>query len=463
MLVTNGDKERRYRDSHPWISFELNLNRIPWSLWVLLGEAQSKCEHLAGVPLQPAVAERLHRLYLAKGVLASTAIEGNTLSESEVLQLLEGNLELPKSKEYLQKEVQNIVDACNSIVDGCLRSNPRSIAPSSIKTFNRLVLKGLALDEAVVPGEVRRHEIGVARYKGAPHEDCDYLLGRLCDWLAEFPQDGAPVVFAIIKAVVAHLYLAWIHPFGDGNGRTARLLEFSLLVNAGVPTPAAHLLSNHYNETRSLYYRQLDAASKSGGNVVPFIVYAVQGFVDGLRSQIAVIRKQQLRVAWTNFVHEKFPDVRSARAMRQRWLILDLSQLEEPVEKDQIARVSPRVAGAYSGRTVRTLSRDLDDLKRMGLLEQAGKKYRARTELIQAFLPRRSGPVGDDKSPSSVRELLTSIAPHRHECVDCRRSYDCTCDDPREELTKKEAEARGWPVRCPECEVTQVSPQMVAS
>ncbi len=38
--------------------------------------------------------------------------------------------------------------------------------------------------------------------------------------------------------------MAWIHPFGDGNGRTARLLEFLILARCGmVPLPAAHLLS----------------------------------------------------------------------------------------------------------------------------------------------------------------------------------------------------------------------------
>ena len=45
----------------------------------------------------------------------------------------------------------------------------------------------------------------------------------------------------ILKATLAHLYIAWIHPFGDGNGRTARLVEFMLLSRAGVPSPSAHL------------------------------------------------------------------------------------------------------------------------------------------------------------------------------------------------------------------------------
>jgi hypothetical protein len=84
-------------------------------------------------------------------------------------------------------------------------------------------------------------------------------------------REDAPIPFAILKAIMAHLYLAWIHPFGDGNGRTARLLEFHILLEAGVPLPVAHLLSDHSNRTRAEYYRQLDRASKSGGDVLPFL------------------------------------------------------------------------------------------------------------------------------------------------------------------------------------------------
>jgi Fic family protein len=79
--------------------------------------------------------------------------------------------------------------------------------------------------------------------------------------------------------------------------------------------PAAHLLSNHYNETRSEYYRQLDMASRSGGDVIPFIRYAMQGFVDGLRDQINLVRDQQLHVAWINFVYDRLVP----RAGAQPW------------------------------------------------------------------------------------------------------------------------------------------------
>src|SRR3954471_974864 len=87
--------------------------------------------------------------------------------------------------------------------------------------------------------------------------------------------DELTFTFAILKAVLAHLYIAWIHPFGDGNGRTARLIEFELMVRAGVPLPAAHLLSDHYNRTRAVYYIELDKTSHGHFELEPFVRYAL--------------------------------------------------------------------------------------------------------------------------------------------------------------------------------------------
>ena len=65
-----------YERTHPWLEFETDLRAPPVGAWMLLGEARSKCEHVAAVPLQPATARRLHSVYLAKGVRATTAIAG---------------------------------------------------------------------------------------------------------------------------------------------------------------------------------------------------------------------------------------------------------------------------------------------------------------------------------------------------------------------------------------------------
>jgi len=102
-----------------------------------------KCEHISGVPLRPSVARQLHMIYLAKGVLATTAIEGNTLTESEVLQHLEGKLELPPSKEYLSKEIDNIIEACDKISADIFIRNRAELSVEKLKIITNWFWMGL--------------------------------------------------------------------------------------------------------------------------------------------------------------------------------------------------------------------------------------------------------------------------------------------------------------------------------
>ena len=385
-------KGRRYESSHPWLTFHLELSPRSPSLWVFLGEAASKIEHVVRVPLKPDTANEFHRLYLAKGVMATTAIEGNTLSEKEVRDRLDGRLTLPRSREYLGKEVDNIAKACNAIVEREIAQDGGRLSPQVLKDYDRVVLDGLELAEGVVPGEVITSSFGVGTYRSAPPEDCEYLLEKLCSWLEgegfvmpDRPELDLPL--GIIRAILAHLYLAWIHPFGDGNGRTARLVEFHLLLRAGFPTPSAHLLSNHYNLTRTEYYRQLDSASRSGGDVIPFLLYAAQGLVDGLREQISGIQHQHLEFAWRDYVHEQIEGT-SETTKRRRELVYGLSSLKHCQAKE-ILPSSALLAGLYGSKTMKTLTRDLNWLCEKGLVEKTAEGYRGKVELIMAFVPIR--------------------------------------------------------------------------
>lgn len=394
----------KYEDTHPWIQFSLNVDVKDFRLWLKLGEITSKCEHLSGVPLRPEFAKRLNQVFLGKGVLATTAIEGNTLSEEQVQEILEGKLKLPPSQEYLKQEIENIITVCNSEVQAQINSTDEKVqlCRGLIESYNKRILHELELEEDVVPGELRRHSVVVGNvYRGAPAEDCNYLLERLCEWLngPDFvaPEDELRVPFVLIKAIVAHVYLAWIHPFGDGNGRTARLVEFHLLFSSGVPLPAAHLLSDHYNKTRTKYYRELDRASRTGGDLMPFIRYAVQGFLDGLREQIEGVREHQMAVAWENYVHDTFREKKTSPAQkRRRDLVLELSHYDW-VNVSDIEELSGKIAKLYVAAGERMLQRDLNALSKMRLIERKFGKVKARKSVIQAFLPARVRNGMDDQ------------------------------------------------------------------
>ncbi len=388
----NATHRRTYEETHPWLTFHLDLRSAPESLWMLLGEARSKIEHIAESPLKPSVAEDLHQVFLAKGILATTAIEGNTLSEDDARALVAGTLRLPPSQQYLATEMDNILDAFNMIRRQVMDGEELRLDVPTLKEYNRLVLRNLELDEGVIPGEIRSFSAVVGSYRAAPAEDCEYLLERLSEWLEtgfEPPSPEHRLPWEILKAVVAHLYLVWIHPVGDGNGRTARLMELQTMLAAGAPTPATHLLSNHYNLTRTDYYRHLHLASRTtDGDPVSFINYAVRGFVDGLRDQLLTLTDQQFRDRWEQHIYETFGERRTQADHRRLELALDISKQLEGVHQSQVALLTPNLAAAYAG-TTRVVARDLNELQRMGLIDKLpGGWITPRSYIVRAFLPR---------------------------------------------------------------------------
>lgn len=379
---------KEYERTHPWLTYMLDMRKFSHELWLLLGEVQSKCLHIASVPIKPELSSILHSTYLAKGIHATTAIEGNTLTEKEVKERIEGTLKLPESLEYQGREVDNILRGFNKVRDDLLRGGSDDLTLSEINDFNRIILENLPHEEHITPGALRKVNVGVMGYRGAPPEDCEYLLSRLCEWLNQEelkPAGKNAIAFGVIRAVLCHLYLAWIHPYGDGNGRTARLLELKILLSAGVPVPAAHLLSNYYNRTRAEYYKQLDYASKSNGDILPFIRYAAQGMVDGLQEQLTFIQIEQLKIFWRDFVYERFGPEPGKIDRRKRRLALDLDLFAHPVPADKLREATPKIALAYATKTLRTMQRDLDELVKMELVAKTPEGYRANTEVLFRF------------------------------------------------------------------------------
>ena len=382
-----------YLETHPWIKFEYNSINILPQTWIKLGECASKCEQIADVPLKPDTKENLYLIYLSKGVQATTAIEGNTLTEEQIKDIIEKKSNIPESQKYQEYEVKNIIKVCNKIAVDVF-SNVRSpITTERICEYNQIVLENTSYDDWIEPGVLRNRVVGVPGYKAPHHQYLSILMKKLCNWLNSDlfkPGQGEnQIVYAIIKAIIAHIYIAWIHPFGDGNGRTARLIEFEILAFSGVPLPAAHLLSNHYNMTRTEYYRQLSKTSKSRGNIIDFICYAVQGFNDGLKNQILLIREQQIDVALENFIHEQFRGKKGELWQRRRFLALDLSKQENPIKKEEIPTISTRLYNAYKYIHPRAITRDLQELIKMDLVQRIEKAYRVKKEIILEFLPPR--------------------------------------------------------------------------
>jgi Fic family protein len=241
-----------------------------------------------------------------------------------------------------------------------------------------------------IPGRFREDRRYVGPYLAPEHRYVPELIGKLCEWIKrEFHySNGQNFKTAVIEAIVTHVYIEWIHPFGDGNGRTGRLLEFYILLRTGLPNIVSHILSNHYNLTRSEYYRQLDRARKHR-DLTKFIQYALQGFRDGLKENLDYIQKSQFSIFWQHYIYETFADLKYTKKTtfkRKRALMLQIP-INGLFTVDELLEISPDVAKKYAtiGRT--TALRDLREFQNLNLLKKVGSKYTANTVILRAMMP----------------------------------------------------------------------------
>ena len=378
---------KKVQDTHPHLQFK-KLWELTSESWYLLGQCEVFVKAISSSPILPSDHVRLLQVSLIKGAIATTAIEGNTVSEEELKQILRKEKHLPPSRMYQETEATNVVDALNDLLELVVQKDESSIITVPlILDFHRRVGKNLGETLDAIPGRFRTDSRVVGTYKAPDHKFVPELMQELCDWLCkEFHYNhGQTFADVIIQAIVAHVFLEWIHPFGDGNGRTGRLLEFYILLRGGNPDIASHILSNHYNLTRPEYYRQLNNARKTK-SLSAFIEYALLGFRDGLQLTLEAVQQSQFRIAWERFVYDAFETRRMKNRnvfKRRRKLMLDLP-LDREVVIEEIPSLSVAVAKDYGHLSTRTIERDIDELQALGLIERKGKAIQAQSRLLMS-------------------------------------------------------------------------------
>ncbi len=378
------------KEKYPHLRFA-NTWEISPSAYFMLGECNALIKAITNTPIRPDYLKTLREFALNKGAQATTAIEGNTLSIEDIEKIQRGT-KLPPSKQYLQIEVKNILDAFNQILEKVVvKKEILLITPDLIKSFHKMVGNNLGDHFQAIPGRFRNNEVVVGAYKAPDHQYVDGLVDELCVWLRkEFHfENNQSFSDAILQAIVTHIYIAWIHPFSDGNGRTARLLEFYLLLRAGVPDIASHVLSNFYNITRSEYYRQIDNATRKR-NITDFINYALQGFRDGLNEVLETIQENQLLITWRNYIFNIFEKKMTVGRTRQankrrRNLVLEIPY-DKYLSEDEIHNLKAWIIQDYSKLSARSFQRDIDELIELDLVDSQNNSYRAKIDVLKKFM-----------------------------------------------------------------------------
>lgn len=357
----------------------------------ILGKCEAYIEILSRIPILPEEYQRILELSLKKGARATAAIEGNQLTDTEVEQVFSGGV-VDTNKDYHVQEVKNILNAFNTLLDETVTKNNTSfITPTFICYLNRMLGQDIGNQFVGLPGEYATHQRTVGRYKCPDYLHVPQLMDKFCEWLKKefcYPKTKS-LSNTIIQAIVSHVYLEWIHPFGDGNGRTGRLLEFYILLRGGLPDIASHILSNYYNETRTQYYSELEKA-KEYGNLNSFISYAATGLLNGLIEVYEDVQKSLMRLAWQKLSSDKIKEQKFAQQKKRRRLLAlaVLLPLAKSFKKETLFAHS-KVARLYQEMAGRTFDRDLDDLVKAELLLKGNKTYKANVDLINGMIPKK--------------------------------------------------------------------------
>ena len=383
---------KEYKETHPWLSFELNLREFPPALWFDLGECVSKSDHLQRTPMPLELRQYLAVAYLSKGAAATTAIEGNTLGEEVVQKIVDGTAPPPReSYRNLHTEVENVLSIFQRIMGGAQDKPLPPLMPQTLHDFQADILRGLPFEGNL--GKVRQRGVQVGTYRGAPHAECQHLLERLCEWLREgecfrqLQDEFGEKAAGIIRAVMTHLYIAWIHPYDDGNGRTARMAEFYLLVAAGFSDAEAHLLSNHCNKLRDEeYYRQLTLA-RDKQSPLGFICFMVRGLRDGLREQLQPVYYEHEKLVWRAVAEVKVTGSAAARARRVGLALLLHGKGESQSAEKLFA--DPNFAVLYAGQKsgVALMKNDLQKLVEVDIARKDANGFSANTALLRGLKP----------------------------------------------------------------------------
>ena len=240
---------------------------------------------ILNAPLVPKWEIDLRRQALIKSAHASTSIEGNKLSLGEVSDLMIGREITAAAKD--KKEVLNYFEALKHLDT---LAKEKEIAQKDILKLHKIITKGV-LDDPKNSGhyrtpvdEKKRGRVVVAERVGQftrritfmppPAKEVATEMKKFIVWLNS---KEAKEVDTVLEAGITHYEFVRIHPFVDGNGRTARALASLILLRQGFDTKRFFALDDFYNSDRPRYYEALKTVDPKILDLTAWIEYFCEG------------------------------------------------------------------------------------------------------------------------------------------------------------------------------------------
>lgn len=283
----------------------------------------------------------------------TTHIEGTQLTLKESEQLWQGQ-HLADVNPDDERELLNYRDAFELVSSYVGDGQP--ITEGLIREIHKRLVQGVRGDSAT-PGLYRKIQNYVANsktkeviYTPPPVYEISNMMQALVDWLNE-----EETIHPVLVSGIAQFHLVHIHPFLDGNGRTARLLSTLCLYRKGYDFKKLFTISEYYDRNRTDYYKAIQSVRENDMDMTGWLEY----FSEGLAVQLREIKSLGKQAITQSLLAKEYH-----LSERQR-LAIEYMATEGSLSIQQFERMCPDV-------TRRTLQRELKDLIDKGLVESSG-------------------------------------------------------------------------------------------
>jgi len=261
-----------------------------------LTEITAAREVIEQAHLVPKWEAKLRRQALLRNTHSSTAIEGNKLTLQQVEALAEGKDVVATSKD--KKEALNYLEALEKIPSFTEKGKFKIV---DLLDIHRMITQDV-MQNSTDSGVLRNRQVFVGKrvfdgttfkevveYMPPKTEEVPQLVQEFIDWLNLNKSWG---MNPVILAGIVHYEIARIHPFIDGNGRTARLFATVILYLSGFDHRRIFALDDYYDRDRQAYYAALKTAQISDGDITRWLEY----FTDGILYSVTEAKDVVLKV-----------------------------------------------------------------------------------------------------------------------------------------------------------------------
>ena len=323
---------RRYINPQHWIRYDAA------AVFNLLVEAKTAANVLRRMPYLHQWIEQAHEEQLRLEASGTSRIEGAEFTPREQEEALASESPQHTGLTHSQRQLK-CADATYRWLQ--TQSANRPVTSEFIKEIHQRIVAGCD-DDHCEPGALRPDgwnvTFGTPTCRGAGGgSECQTAFYNLCSAVAGSFGQHDP----IIQAVAVHYHLGAMHPFGDGNGRTARALEAFMLRRAEVNDVVMVSLSNYYYEHKDEYLVLLYQSRQNGHDITPFLLFALRAIIDRCNSLTDEIAENHRRILFREFARSLFGQLRSPRrrVLAERQLqILDVLLDGDSIDWNDLAK-----------------------------------------------------------------------------------------------------------------------------